>query len=105
MGKMITVKGIDGVLKDIEKKSKAIIAEKKIEIIDQLVKDLKNETPVDTGKARDGWQRDDDSIVNDVEYIDHLNAGSSEQAPAYFVEKTLLSRPGIKPSGIIVKSK
>lgn len=30
-------------------------------------------------------------IVNDAPYISYLNAGSSKQAPAYFVEQTLLS--------------
>ena len=67
--------------------------------------ELKNATPVDTGRARDGWKVSGDSIENDVPYIEHLNEGSSQQAPAYFIEATLLKHSGIKPRGIIVKSK
>jgi hypothetical protein len=62
-------------------------------------------TPVDTGEARAGWRVEGKSIVNDVDHIDDLNKGSSQQAPSYFVEKTLLSFPGVKPDGTIVRSK
>jgi len=105
MGKIIKVTGIEQVLKDIQKKKIEIIASQKEAVINDLVKDLRAATPVDTGNARDGWKVSDSAIENDVPYIDHLNEGSSQQAPAYFIETTLLKRPGIKPSGIIVKSK
>ena len=70
----------------------------------QIVTALRAATPVDTGAARDGWRIDGKTIRNDVEYIDHLNQGSSEQAPSFFVEKTILAQVGVKPNGIVVRS-
>jgi hypothetical protein len=64
---------------------------------------LKIVTPVDTGKARSGWENKtskdidgyvDGEIANDVEYISILNKGHSKQAPKYFIEQTL-SKIGI----------
>ena len=65
---------------------------------------LKAVTPVKTGKARKGWQSKIDltrrgkflsgTIFNQVEYIDVLNRGHSQQAPSYFIEQTL-SRIGL----------
>jgi hypothetical protein len=59
--------------------------------------ELRKETPVDTGEAKDGWEIDravsvDDiaRITNDVEHIVYLNDGHSQQAPRYFVESTLM---------------
>ncbi len=68
-----------------------------------MVEALKEATPIDTGAARDGWRVEGDRIVNDVEYIDELNAGSSTQAPTHFVERTVLSHPGVKANGTIVR--
>lgn len=55
--------------------------------------DLVMATPVDTGRARQGWQAetpskigDEGHIINDVPYIDVLNNGHSTQAPAGFIE-------------------
>jgi hypothetical protein len=73
--------------------------------VPQLIAKLAEETPKDTGEAAAGWRQEGNAIVNDVEHIENLNDGSSEQAPAYFIEKTLLSQPGVRPSGTIVRSK
>lgn len=81
------------------------LASKKKEKIQTILNDLKDATPVDTGFARESWKFENDAIVNDAEYIDRLNEGSSTQAPEYFVEKTLLSHKGVYPSGTIVRSK
>ena len=72
--------------------------------IDELLNSLKEATPVDTGNARDGWTIEKNSIVNHVEYIDELNGGSSKQAPSHFIERTLLSKDGVRPNGVIVKN-
>jgi len=57
-------------------------------------------TPVDTGKARSGWDSNytkgidgfvDGKIFNNVEYIDVLNKGHSKQAPRYFIEQVLMT--------------
>ena len=56
-------------------------------------------TPVDTGKARSGWEHEPRPeadgtiggiIRNDVEYISDLNNGHSSQAPKYFIEQVLI---------------
>jgi hypothetical protein len=62
-------------------------------------------TPVDTGAAAQSWKVTGSAITSDCEYMDILNAGSSKQAPAFFIEKTLLSNSDVKPNGIIVKDK
>jgi hypothetical protein len=82
---------------------KAVDRQAKVKLLNAVVA-LKNATPVDTGNARDNWKIESNKIINEVEYIEHLNAGSSLQAPAYFVEKTLLAQQGIRPSGTIVRS-
>jgi hypothetical protein len=70
-----------------------------------ILQELKDHTPVDTGNARDHWflhkdTKDVVSITNEVPYIENLNAGSSQQAPAFFVERIALQH-GI-PVGSIV---
>jgi len=71
--------------------------------MDILVKALKDATPVDTGRARDGWYHDKTLIRNDVNYVEELNQGTSKQAPVHFIERTLLSEPDIKSVGVVVK--
>lgn len=70
----------------------------------ELVQKLSNATPVDTGEAQNGWRISGSSIVNDVPHIIALNNGHSQQAPAHFIEHTLLNA-GVKPSGVIVTNK
>lgn len=70
-------------------------------------------TPIDTGYARSRWENYRvnefrvslslvpfsvkfteavDVVQNDADYIQFLNQGSSKQAPAFFIEKTFISR-------------
>ena len=73
-------------------------AESKLEAVcKEAVRDLKANTPVDTGLARDSWSLRKTldpfapfQISNSAPYIDILNAGHSKQAPSYFVEATML---------------
>lgn len=98
---MIKVKGIPDLTKLFKEQLKA----QKPVVLNKLVKDLKDATPVDTGEARDGWHLDaQGNIVNNVEHLEFLNAGTSQQAPAHFIERTLLAQKGIHPSGTIVRS-
>jgi hypothetical protein len=57
-----------------------------------VLKEVKKQTPIDTGKARKGWQKrsnpsvgDSTSIenvlVNNVKYVPYLDKGHSSQAP------------------------
>ncbi len=72
-----------------------------------FVADLRRVTPVDTGLARDSWRMDKVvngyDVINDVAYIERLNAGSSKQAPQHFVEASALKYG--TPLGAIVESK
>ena len=88
---------INSIFKEFTVKATVEVEKKKLKLID----DLKRNTPVITGKARDGWQSTSRGIENNVDYIDKLNGGSSQQAPAFFIEKTLLSDPEVRPNGII----
>jgi hypothetical protein len=97
---MIKIKINGNLLNDVA----GIVKKQENKIIKSLINKLKEATPVDTGNARDHWEFKDGEIINTVEYIDKLNQGSSSQAPAYFIEKTLLSHPGVKPNGTIVRS-
>jgi hypothetical protein len=54
-------------------------------------------TPVDTGRARSGWRMEVEPggsylILNPVEYILHLEHGSSRQAPQGMVNVTLAEK-------------
>jgi len=89
---------IDLVMDDL----KNLVTKKREEAIDTLVAKLAEATPIDTGEASKGWQRKGNSIVNDVDHIVELNDGSSQQAPRYFIEQTVLNTPGVAPSGNIV---
>jgi len=100
---MIKVRGIKETLNKIDRTKKIEIERQKNSVLNSLVNKLKDATPVDTGEARDGWKRELNSIVNEVPHIEYLNEGSSQQAPAYFIERTVLSEPGVKPNGMIVK--
>lgn len=65
------------------------------EVIDTIVELLAQRTPKDTGKASESWtvlKRADGkyTLMNSSEYIKYLNAGSSTQAPANFIESVVL---------------
>ena len=76
-----------------------------------LLRSLRESTPIQTGFARSRWRvsrtnpelgmESGITITNDAEYIDDLNMGSSQQAPARFIEQAVL-RQGCEPVGPIV---
>jgi len=71
----------------------------------KVMKKLAELTPVDTGEAQRGWRVVNDAIVNEVEHIEELNNGSSQQAPKRFIERALLTDVVVRPNGIMVKVK
>jgi len=89
---------------DLKKEYEKTTTKQLSTLLDDFVTALKLETPVDTGKARDGWTHNKNSISNSVPYIDDLNKGSSKQAPLHFIEKTLLASSTVKPNGVIVSN-
>jgi len=100
---MIKVKNVSKVIKENNSTFKNEVLIQKLKILNTLTNSLKNATPVDTGHAKDSWKFNLNEIENTAEYIDKLNSGSSSQAPAFFIEKTILSNPFVKPNGVIVK--
>lgn len=87
--------------------------------VKDTLKELVDATPVDTGYARSRWKHykqtsffvnfsfknisafkliDSQHVIdNDADYIQYLNAGSSKQAPSFFVEQILLNN-GFQPN-------
>lgn len=101
----IKVTGIRSTIRDMRNQFKKEVATQGYTATRRLVSDLKAETPVDTGAARDAWTIQLRTgtiwkVVNDKDYIERLNAGSSRQAPAHFVERTALKHG--KPIGTII---
>jgi hypothetical protein len=96
------VTGVKELLISLRERASSITAEQSQKIQEKLVEKLKEATPVDTGYARDAWRVKDSKIVNEAPYISELNAGSSKQAPSYFIEKTVLADSDVRPDGAIV---
>ena len=63
---------------------------------EDLFSGIRSETPVDTGRARDGWKNvditkmgDTGLVKNDVEYIGWLEFGSDTVAPTAMVRRNI----------------
>jgi hypothetical protein len=80
-------------LVDLPKRISAATREAMIDFGYDLVDDLYAVTPVDTGFARSTWEMDEDTMIvsNDSGYINILNEGTSTQAPARFIETTVIN--------------
>jgi len=77
-------------------------------VSNNLLNDMVEATPIDTGKARASWSlvkvnNNRRRLINTTDYIQRLNQGSSKQAPANFVESVALKHG--TPTGIIVDVK
>lgn len=97
------VRGVRGTITSMRNKFFEEIAEGKTKEMQGLVIALAEATPVETGVAQAGWKVENgDRVTNHVEYISELNKGSSEQAPRYFVEMTILAR-GLLPAGVLAR--
>ena len=75
----------DDIMKDIHKRSKNFISA----VMDDVKRVAQDETPVDTGQARRGWRRKGQDVLNNVEYITHLEDGHSKQAPSGIARPTI----------------
>lgn len=107
MGIEFKITGIKEELAKLTKEFTAIQRKERERVAEQLVDELAAATPIDTGRARHGWEvkqvGDITEIVNEVPYIDDLNHGTSRQAPTNFIEQTVLKNKNVKPQGAIVK--
>lgn len=90
--------------KEIKEEAMLQVQNKVLEVIKL---DLMAATPVDTGEAQNSWSialtPTGGTITNSSDHIKYLNLGSSNQAPAYFIEQTVLKYG--KPLGAIVEYK
>jgi hypothetical protein len=100
---MIKVTGIAETIAKLNKDVSQDVKEKKLVVMNKAINLLALGTPVDTGRAQNGWHIEGDTIVNRVPYISDLNKGHSPQAPERFVETILISMPEVKPDGVIVR--
>lgn len=107
---MASKMSLAGVAEEFEKAFKQLTENTKEinrKTVDKMVDELVLNTPIDTGLARASWKTTEGvnsiSVENTTEYIEHLNEGSSKQAPARFIEATAL-KYGI-PFGTIVEVK
>jgi len=96
--------------KGLKKQIEREISSKLDSVSKAILSDLKEVTPKDTGAAANSWEvtnldkeKLSFEINNDKDYIKYLNAGSSQQAPANFIERTVLDYG--TPKGTIVEYK
>lgn len=72
-----SIRGIRKTMRGLERE--------KDHVIDEIVQDTlelaRANTPIDEGRARKGWRRENNIVVNRVPYIDLLEKGRSKQAP------------------------
>jgi hypothetical protein len=99
------IKGIKSTLQQISDSFKTASEKNLVLSTNAMFKELREKTPVDTGRARDSWKVEKGfqgyKVINEVPYIERLNAGSSKQAPAHFVEATALKYG--TPQGSIIE--
>lgn len=67
----------------------------KAHVVREVFDRVRRRTPVDTGRAQAGWEVSEDIISNDVEYIGHLENGTSKMRPFAMVKTTLEEVPSI----------
>lgn len=105
----VNLKGLKELKNKIQTEFENQSGEKAKTVSKTVIAKLKENTPVDSGEARDGWSLIQEgktfSIANEVEHISLLNEGHSMQAPSHFVEMTVLQVPNVKPNGVIIRSK
>lgn len=71
--------------------------QKKVEEVQDIflnncLESIKAKTPVDTGRARDGWYISDKQILNDVPYVPYLEMGTEKMRPFAMVASTVANK-------------
>lgn len=106
------LRGVEDAFRELREETLEIVEGEVDSQTAEALEALQEETPVDTGQARDSWfaararpditRREVESVIyNTTDYIDELNEGSSRQAPARFIESTVLRF--FDPDGVIVQ--
>lgn len=57
--------------------------------LDELMRTIAEKTPVDTGRAKAGWIRNGDDIVNPVPYVPYIEEGTDKMRPIGMVASTM----------------
>lgn len=60
------------------------------ELLTELEKRMKLKTPVLSGRLKDGWKVEGNSVINDVEYAGYVEMGTVHQRPVGMMSSTLL---------------
>jgi hypothetical protein len=69
-------------------KTRQEIARIRTTLMTEVKTEVAGRTPIDTGRARRGWQqRNINTVENKVPYIGRLEKGYSRQAPSGFVRQ------------------
>lgn len=81
--------------KELDKQVQKEVSKILVKTSEEIIEDLRLATPKDTGAASESWAKTDQKkltfeITNDKDYVKYLNAGSSRQAPANFIERVAL---------------
>lgn len=63
--------------------------DKEQEIGEELLTEVKRNTPVETGRARDSLELSEEGITTSVPYFNRLDQGYSDQAPGGIVNPAL----------------
>jgi len=71
--------------------------QKKVEEVQDIflvncLESIKAKTPVDTGRARDGWYIAGKQILNDVPYVPYLEMGTEKMRPFAMVAATVANK-------------
>jgi hypothetical protein len=102
----IQLKNVESTFKQLFSDARKDLQKQALPVATSLKEELAVRTPVDTGLAQASWKIAETEkgydISNEVPYIEYLNAGSSQQAPEFFVEKTALKYG--TPQGAIVET-
>lgn len=81
----LELRGLEQVTKDLQRE----VDQFKSFVLDTFQRQVVGRTPIDTGRARKGWQKRQNSVENQVPYIDRLERGWSKQAPRGFVKQAI----------------
>ena len=81
----VDVEGSELLLRDLD----STIKDFQSRVASTLKSELVPRTPIDTGRARRGWQQRQNTVENRVPYIEQLEKGRSRQAPRGFVQQAI----------------
>lgn len=81
----ITIEGVS----QLKRVLKTVIDDEIEALGEEYKSQVRRRTPIDTGRARRGWQTRTKEIRNEVPYIRRLENGYSQQAPRGFVNQAV----------------